>query len=144
MSFDDTVLNLTMKPLVYLSVALGLVATLSGCRNMATSILCSSAVQSNVPSPDGRYIVEVLWEDCGATEHATAVTIRRARWFSLRDNLFVVESFHPMGLSWSSQTLKVICGDCKPEDVGQVRRKWLDVTVQYHLPKSGLGSSETQ
>ena len=75
MSFDDTVLNLTMKPLVYLSVALGLVATLSGCRNMATSILCSSAVQSNVPSPDGRYIVEVLWEDCGATEHATAVTI---------------------------------------------------------------------
>jgi hypothetical protein len=85
----------------------------------------------------------VVWEDCGATEHATIVTIRRTGWFSKKENLFTVENTHRVDLSWSdSHTLKITCGDCELRDVGQPNRHWLDVTVQYKLPVAGGVSGE--
>jgi hypothetical protein len=129
-----------MKPRLQLGPVLVLLVSL-GCHNTMNSLLCNHSTGSKAASPDGRYVAEVFWEDCGATEHATLITTRRTGWLSNQETLFTVENTHRINLSWSdNRTLNVDCGDCDTRDIGQANRNWLDVTVQYKLHSdSGIG-----
>jgi hypothetical protein len=104
------------------------------CGNIAHSLLCHHSTQSEAASPGQHYIADVVRDDCGATEHATVVTIRRNGIVSNRTDLLTVEDTHHIELSWIDEhTLSVRCDDCGPRDVQQTIRQWRDVTVQYKL-----------
>ncbi len=136
-------MNFPVKHRLQLGAALALLVSLWGCHNIANSLLCKHSTESKVASPGGHYVAEVVFEDCGATEHATIVTIRRTGWLSKKENLFTAENTHRIDLSWiDSHTLNVTCGDCELRDVGQANRRWLDVTVQYKLSVAAGASGE--
>jgi hypothetical protein len=88
-----------MKHLLWLGVAVALLVSVWGCHNVANSLLCQHSTESTVASPGGNYVAEVVWEDCGATEHTTIVVIRRTGWFSKKENLFTAENTHRINLS---------------------------------------------
>jgi hypothetical protein len=104
------------------------------CGNIVSSLLCHHSTQCEVASPGQRYIADVVLDDCGATEHATVVTIRRNGIVSNRTDLLTVENTHHVRLSWIDEhTLSIHCEDCGSRDVRQANRNWRDVTVQYKL-----------
>jgi hypothetical protein len=96
------------------------------------NILCNHSTESEVASPDPHYIADVVWDDCGATEHATVFTIRRNGILSDRTDVLTVENTHQVKLSWiDAHTLDVHCEDCKSRDIQQTNLRWRDVTVYY-------------
>jgi hypothetical protein len=113
---------------------LGIVVLLSSLILGGCSLLCHHSTDSEAASPSQHYIADVVWDDCGATEHATVVTIRRKGLFSNKTDLLIMEDTHHVKLSWTDeQTLNVHCEDCRPRDIQQTNSKWRDVTVRYRL-----------
>ncbi len=80
-------MNHRLPPIVAFLLSL----VLWGCGNIANSILCHHSTQSESVSTGQHYIADVVLDDCGSTEHATVVTIRRNGIVSYRTDLFTVE-----------------------------------------------------
>ena len=91
-----------MKNVFQLTALFLLLSPLFGCHQIANFVFCKHFTDSAATSPSGHYIADVISEDCGATEHATLVTIRRKGWISKKENLFIVENTHNVKLFWSN------------------------------------------
>jgi hypothetical protein len=89
--------------------------------------------ESEFASPHQRYIADVVWDDCGATEHATVITIRRDAIFSDKADLLTLENTHHVRLSWiDAHTLDIRCENGNPRTVQQTNRT-RDVRVPYKV-----------
>ncbi len=107
-----------------------LLSVLPGCRHM----VCSDRMGQSAVSPDGRYVATVLQSDCGATEHATVVELRRNRML-LKDRriVFLIGGFRTVSIAWPSKTqLAIASPTCESKKI-ELRNWKNDVTVRCEV-----------
>jgi hypothetical protein len=109
---------------------------LTGCHRM----VCSDRLGQSVVSPDGRYIATVLQSDCGATEHATVVELRRNRML-LKDRriVFLIGGFRTVSIAWPSKSQLVIASPtCETKKI-ELRNWKNDVSVRCEVAATAGG-----
>lgn len=116
------------------------VLSTAGCHSVLHSLACDDSVTTTASSPRKAYSALAIQEDCGATEHATVVTVRRNKWIMRRSaNVFVAAGLHDVRLSWrNDNALAVDCLDCYKGDTYTADKQWNEVSITYNLPASAL------